>query len=204
MGLISARCFLPQPALGRKREEFLYYSLDGGIDAVRIGRYKTHFRTTTWMAGGSWPLVVSCHPDGIHVGAQHPPLVYDIENDIEENVPVQDHDILTSEPGRANNARMAACTLSSLYQPVCEASFAMNCVFKEHRQVQPIPPIPFVPWRQAPRVCCNGGFDVNIPNYQNFSHFTCQKRVNEEGKVCVSRKPPYKEGVCNPKKESEN
>jgi arylsulfatase A-like enzyme len=52
------------------RTNFVYYALEGTADAVRMGKYKVHFRTSVWLDVDQkqYHKVGSCHPEGIQVG----------------------------------------------------------------------------------------------------------------------------------------
>jgi len=194
-GLDFTPSFTSLPVIAAKREWFIYYSLQGTADAVRVGSYKVHFRTSVWMAGDKrtqdW-----CLPDGIEVGYLKSPLVYNIEEDVSESVPLMiQNPIYKQQVALAMEVlRAHKCDFAS--QPSCDASKRYYCYHApgERDTVAPWPPIPFQPWQQTARPCCPSGSDILVANLENSSVFSC---VAFKSLLCA-REDRSVQTLCNP------
>lgn len=170
------------------RESVVYYALGGTgtADAVRVGKYKVHFRTSVWMDTNAklFKVVESCHPVGVSVGVQSRPLVYDLEVDAREQSPL---------PADASTKAVVDRALALLGQDPCavlpgkspakqrrtaecEQSRRMHCIHSFWADSLPWPPAgKFQPWTQPKLACCAAGEDV-VSVDGDGGAFTCAAR----------------------------
>ncbi|KAH9258582.1 hypothetical protein BASA81_003084 [Batrachochytrium salamandrivorans] len=183
------------------RQSIIYYALGGTADAIRLGKYKVHFRTSLWMDTNAklFKVVESCHPNGVNSGIQSKPLVYDLELDPREQVPL---------PMNASTKLIISNALAALAQDSCaviagrspskrsgqcERSKHMHCIRSPSADPLPWPPAgKFKPWRQPKLACCAAGEDVVL---LDDGEFTCAVRPPSGVGGCDSASTT---AYCNP------
>ena len=174
-----------------KREVFFYYSLQGTLDAVRVGRFKVHFRTNLWVG----EKAKDCHPPHISIGTQIEPLVYDLIDDPGEHSPLGlGSKIRKSQIAAATKAmRSHNCSLvSSKVSNTCDASRLLRCYSPNQGQGSPLapwPPEPFRPWSQKRRACCPHGYDIVVPEWTDPAKFSCTPNAGKCHREAI---------LCNP------
>ena len=175
--------------LSTPRSSFIYYGLSGSLDAVRIGKYKVHFKTSVWIKND----IEGCHPGQVTIGHQANPLVYDLEADVSESSPLS-----LKHPQHSVQVKLAhalvkehRCTTTHL-RSECDLSYSSHC-FGHLRSPELWPPSPFSPYSTGKRACCRWGFDILVADWTKPSEYSCV-RMNGPRHVCLHQ---YNL-LCNP------
>jgi arylsulfatase A len=196
-GIDFSPLITPNEQIQQPRTSFVLYWLDGDASAVRVGSYKVHFQTSVWISIYANPL---CLPKHVKEGIQKKPLVYDLDNDIGENYPLNVNE--DEYAIQLRNARdvLAALQCDSLAQSTCHATPAYHCYnnVKEAGRIPPIPPKPFVNWEQTFRPCCALGYDIVVPNLENVTDYTCASLPTPACSRATQRLPDFGTSLCNP------